>query len=95
MFLLNFPRTPWPPRGIRARALAFAAFFGQSAETSVIPTLGFEFDFSISNTFPTFLMLRPSVSYFMDSSSSETSVKLSDQSGYGADLDITLKKEKT
>lgn len=63
------------------------------AETFVIPTFGLEFDFLISDTIPTFLMLRPSVSYFMDSSSSETSVKLSDQSGYGADLDIILRRK--
>lgn len=60
------------------------------AESAVLPFLGYKWHIGLSEKIKTYLDIQASASYLVDSSASDSSVKLSSHSGYGADIKTKL-----
>ena len=60
------------------------------AESAVLPYLGYKWHIGLSEKIKTYLDILASASYLVDSSTSDSSVKLRSHSGYGADVKTKL-----
>lgn len=60
------------------------------AESAVLPFLGYKWHIELSEKIKTYLDIQASASYLVDSSASDSSVKISSHSGYGADVKTKL-----
>lgn len=60
------------------------------AESSILPSLGYEWDIELSSKIETRLLLQTSVGYFLDSSASDPDIKISNHKGFSAEIKTRL-----
>ena len=64
-----------------------------TTETAVLPSLGLKWDIPLSTTIETHLHIQTSLNYFMDSQASDPNIKVSDHSGFGANIKTRLSRK--
>ena len=60
------------------------------SESSILPSLGYNWKVELRTTIETRLLVQASVSYLLDSSASDPDVKISEHKGFGADVKTRL-----